>query len=397
MSESNLSSLAYVAESTWGVTPASPEFQALRFTSADIRHAKGTVESAEIRSDRMTADLAQVTASAEGTMAFELSYGSYDDILSSAMYAPWVDVSLAGVTPLTVAGQVITGTAADFDDLIPLVGGWVKIAGATTPGNNGLKRIQAVAGDGSTLTLIAGSLTGSDTGETMTFTSGDLRNGIVEKSFTVERNLPHGGTDYFQLFTGIVASQFSLDAVVEAIVTGSFNFVGALGADGGSTTADNAGGYTAANANPVMTGTNEVSGVYLDTYSATAPTATAMIPGLRQVTFAINNGNRALKKLGTLGAFDLGVGEMALTGSMDVYFESNVLFAEFVAHTYKSFVINFTDSAGNIYVVTVPRLNLSDGNSPIDGKNADVMQKIEWRGIYDSHSGAQMIINRFPA
>lgn len=395
MAESNLSSLAFITESVWGTTPATPELQLLRQTGNDIRHNKGTVKSAELRSDRMTADLAQVDASVEGTVNFELSYGTYDTLFESAMYDAWTTLSIVSLASLDIAGQVITGTAGDFNDV--LVGGWIKIAGATTVGNNGIKRVVGVAVDGSTITLATGSLTGSDLNETLTFTAGDLRNGITEKSFTFERNIPHNGTDFFQLFTGVVMAQLSLDIAIEKIITGAFSLIGSVGASQGSTTIDNAGGYTAVNTNTVMNGTNEVGGIYYDTYSATAPTNTAMIPGMKQLAFTINNNNRALKKLGSLGAFDLGVGEMDLSGTMDLYFQSNVIFAEFVAHTYKALSLQLSDSAGNIYMLTFPRIQLSDANPPVEGKNVDVMQKVAFTALADSLSGAQMIINRFPA
>jgi len=391
MAETNTSGVAYIEESTWATTPASPELTEIRLTSDDLQHAKATVESAELRADRMTADLVQVSASAAGGFGYELSYASHDAFFESALYSDFTTLNESPAS-IAIAGDVMTGGSGDFDNF--LLGGWVKIAGATTSSNNGFKRV--IAKTDTTLTFASGSLSGSDSGETLTFTGSDLRNGTTEKSFTMERKIPHGGSDYFQVFTGMVAAQMSLSIVAEQISTGTFGFIGSVGA-AGSSTIDNAGGYTDANANSIMNGTAGVGGVYIDDYSDTAPGATLATEDIKGLTLDINNNVRALTKLGNLGAFDLGAGEMNLSGTIEAYFSGNTSFADFIAHTYKSFAMSIADGAGNTYIITLPRINYTDANIPLSGKNADVMQPFAFRAIRDTVSGAQLIINRFAA
>ncbi|TDR90294.1 phage tail tube protein [Enterovirga rhinocerotis] len=85
-----LTRIAYVAESAWGVTPATPTLKTLRTTRASgLRTNKATVESDELRADRNVADLIQVSQRASGEYPVEMSYGSFDDWLAAVLCGSW--------------------------------------------------------------------------------------------------------------------------------------------------------------------------------------------------------------------------------------------------------------------------------------------------------------------
>jgi hypothetical protein len=81
--------LAIVPEVAWGVTPATPAFTNVRFTGENLQPAKETVRSQEIRPDRNVTDEIMVGRSVSGNMDFELSYGTFDDLLESLFHAEW--------------------------------------------------------------------------------------------------------------------------------------------------------------------------------------------------------------------------------------------------------------------------------------------------------------------
>lgn len=81
--------LALVPEAAWGVTPATPAFTNVRFTSENLQPAKETVRSQEIRPDRNVTDEIMVGRSVSGNMDFELSYGTFDDLLESLFHSQW--------------------------------------------------------------------------------------------------------------------------------------------------------------------------------------------------------------------------------------------------------------------------------------------------------------------
>lgn len=81
--------LALVAEAAWGVTPANPAFKTMRFTSENLQPAKQTVRSNEIEPTRNVTDEIMVGRSVAGPLNFELSYETFDDLLSSLFHAEW--------------------------------------------------------------------------------------------------------------------------------------------------------------------------------------------------------------------------------------------------------------------------------------------------------------------
>lgn len=89
MVSSSQTRVAYVAESTYGTTPATPTLLIQRFVSESLNANIENIVSNEIRSDRNVADLIQVGQNAGGNVDFELSYGSFDNWLESVMYNTW--------------------------------------------------------------------------------------------------------------------------------------------------------------------------------------------------------------------------------------------------------------------------------------------------------------------
>lgn len=99
MADSSQTQIAYIAEATYGVTPATPAFKNLRFTQESLVPNIGYVSSNEIRPDRNIPDLTQVSGEAQGGIGFELSYGSFDDILEGLLQSTWsTNVLKNGVT-----------------------------------------------------------------------------------------------------------------------------------------------------------------------------------------------------------------------------------------------------------------------------------------------------------
>lgn len=81
--------LALVPETAWGTTPANPAFTTMRFTSENLQPSKQTVRTNEIRADRNIVDEILVGRSVAGDLAFELSYGPFENLLESLFHAEW--------------------------------------------------------------------------------------------------------------------------------------------------------------------------------------------------------------------------------------------------------------------------------------------------------------------
>lgn len=81
--------IAYVAEATFGTTPATPTFKILRVTGGGLRSNKATVTSSELRADGNVADEMMVGVDVSGTYPVEVSYSTLDDMLEAALMGTW--------------------------------------------------------------------------------------------------------------------------------------------------------------------------------------------------------------------------------------------------------------------------------------------------------------------
>jgi len=145
--DSNFGRVAYIAETVYGQTPATPTMQVVRMTSSDFAASKETVMSDELRYDRMVSTLSEVAATSGGTLNFELSLGgTFDDFLSAALCGNWS--TAVNLTPdLTFASGANTITDADTSGAFAniAVGQWIFIEDAVDAANNGWHLVTAKA------------------------------------------------------------------------------------------------------------------------------------------------------------------------------------------------------------------------------------------------------------
>jgi hypothetical protein len=96
-------SMSYIAESTFGTTPATPVLKALRHSSTTLGLSKDSIQSDELRADRQISDMRHGNKSASGDIGIELSYGSFDDFLEAVLGGTWdVGVPSVGIDQLKV-------------------------------------------------------------------------------------------------------------------------------------------------------------------------------------------------------------------------------------------------------------------------------------------------------
>lgn len=91
--------IAYVPETVFGTTPATPSFKTFRATGGGPRTNKTTGTSDEIQADRNVRDEFQLGQDVAGAYNFELAYGNLDDLLEGVLFGAWAtDVLKNGVT-----------------------------------------------------------------------------------------------------------------------------------------------------------------------------------------------------------------------------------------------------------------------------------------------------------
>lgn len=118
--------MAYVAETVFGTTPATPVLTPIRHTGTTLGLSKDAIESEELRQDRQVVNFRHGNKSVAGDVNLELSYGTFDDLIEATLAGTWAtDVLKAGTTRRsftieryhTDIGKYLRSTGCSFNAL----------------------------------------------------------------------------------------------------------------------------------------------------------------------------------------------------------------------------------------------------------------------------------------
>ena len=390
MADSNLAQVAYAVEGTYNeALSGTITMQLLRYTSESLSYDITNTSSQEIRSDRATADLIQTGASTSGGFNFELSATTFDDFLVGALYSSgW------STAPATTTGTVtFTRTASTLDladTAVFSVGQWIQVKSLNT--TTGVDYFRVMSKPSATQLTVFSPLASAATGTQCTVTGTVIRNGTTEKSFAFEKKIVVNSTtatNVFFQYTGMIVNQMSLSAKSDAVLTGSFDFMGAS-ADVSTTTSVSTT-LTAATVTQVLNATSNVGGVFEG-----RPLFTAIEGCLIQgIDINLNNNLRQIKGIGRKEACDVGVGECSVSGSLTAYFFGKEIYQKYLDGTETAMTFRVSDSNNNGYIFTLPRLKIETDKTNIGGSNQDIMENMTYRALYDSFSNCQIQIDKF--
>lgn len=218
----------YVLEVTQGVTPTSPSWKPLRSTGGIPAITRDALVSAELDGGREIASIRTGNEQVAGEYAIELSQSSQDDMLACAMTSDWVAGSSATGLSVTVDADAKTFTRASGDfTTVCEVGDLVRFSGLT--GGNAKPFIVTsvlplvITGAG-----IQHALTDEST-VTTDFASADkLGTGNLCKSVSILTWFKGkcGNPDAYVITRGVEFTGFTIEQAVNAMITGSFPFIG---------------------------------------------------------------------------------------------------------------------------------------------------------------------------
>lgn len=219
----------YVAEVTPGVTPTNPVWLPLRNTGGVPAITRDTLTSNELDGSRETTSIRTGNKQVSGEYAIELSSKSQDDWLAGALGSTWrPGVSLTDLS-ITVApaDKTFTRKAGSFISDGVRVGDLIAFTGLT--GDNAKpfivtkvsETVVTGAGIQHTLTVTTDAETGAKTGD-------KLETGNECKTFSILTWYKGQceGDDACTLTKGVEVSGFTVEQAVNAMVTGSFPFIG---------------------------------------------------------------------------------------------------------------------------------------------------------------------------
>ena len=365
----NRTELSYIKEVSFGIDPGTAK-QALRYTGESINFNISNITSDEIRSDRQTSDLIQVSAESAGDFNYELSYGTYDELMEGAFASSWGGIAtlLTDVTSTANGDQTATlvATGDEFDSV--LVGQKVRVNDGTTD-----SVYTVISVDAGTNTIIVSDpfdiiLTVAGT---VSVSGSVLRNGIELHSYTIEKELQDANPVASFKFLGMRVGGMNLDFSIGAILTGSFSFLGLTSETGGTVTPV----ATVPTTTGVMNSVGDLGDILIDGTESTAC--------FNSLTLALSNGLRGQDCIGTLGHSGIALGRIDLTGNISLYFKNNSEYTKFLNATSFSLSFTVTDNDNNKYIITLPEIKYETMTIVSGGLDADVMAEATWRALID--------------
>jgi hypothetical protein len=148
MSESNLSKVRYIAESTFGTTPASPALKQLLVRSSSLKYEPQTVTDDQLNGDRSIRDANLVGYDVSGDLQARMTFGALDDVFESLMYNVWN--ARPNALPSAVSGTAFTIASGGASYIAGML---INATGFGIAGNNGKKLVTSSTG---TTVLCAG-------------------------------------------------------------------------------------------------------------------------------------------------------------------------------------------------------------------------------------------------
>jgi hypothetical protein len=393
LASANRTALYRVRETVWGTTPANPILQETRYTGESLDENLSFEKSKEIRADRMLSDTILVDSSPSGAFNFELSYGTFEDLIEAALMGTWgAALAIAGVagditTVASPTNNLTSTTAGKFTNV--QVGQWILLGGFTNPLVNVLYLVTAKA-DNQTLTLSPQPAAAETPAGTAAKVSGKtLRNGVTERSYTLVKQFNDTTVMTRHIFTGMRVKGVSLQMQTKAILTGAFNFIG----KGGSITE----GTTFSGESITAASTTEVLNCVSSIRNVTQNNAAFGTKGsISSLGVELDNQHREQKGLSVLGNVGVVAGQLMVNYTASQYFESKAQADIFKNTQVFSFSMLLADSLGNQMVWTSPRCKYEKFTMNASQLDSDVMADTQFTALRDPTTNCMVQIDTFP-
>jgi len=393
--------LRYIPETTRGEIPGVGNAINLRQTGPTMKASISTVKSEEIRSDRLSTGSTRTDLNIDGGFNFELSGKEYDPFLCNLLgQSAFTHYGTNGIgttfsattTATTITAAVAPTTTSAFTGLAD--GSWIKLV----PPSGASSAVKAYFADKwfkvdgtpttTEITLDAATPIAAPglgaLGAGYAVTQSSIVNGSTFGSFAMEYAL----TDITQFltFTGMQVNDFNLDLSVGAIVKGDFSFIGQGHTMQGTTLLP--GTPVASQSLEVMNSVADVGAIYEAGTSVLG--ANSFIKSMK---LSVKNNARGIKAIGVFGNAGVGLGELSLSGTMEVYLQDAVYYTKWLEGVNTSLSIGMADSAGNGYMIDFDKVTFSNGSLNTSGYN-DVMLSLPFDAFYSATAGRGIRITR---
>jgi hypothetical protein len=388
MADSARHNLFLVPESTYGVVPASnPAFVDVRHTGTTLALSKEAFQSEELHEDRQIRDQRHGVHAVGGDHNFELSFGSFDQLLQAALGGTWT-TRAAAYNASTISAAASDNSLNDSGDSFPALspGDKILIAGFTgETDNNGTATV--VSRTTSKIVISGITLVDDAEGESVTVTplTETLKAGTARRSFSFLRHFTdlESGDKPYHLFKGVEVNAFNLAVPANGMITGSFGLVG-QGLVGPLSDMTDYG--TPTYGDPTTTKP-------MDSFTGSITEGGSSIAIVTELSLALANGLAPRNIIGSKETIQPTIGRSNLTGSITAYFENASLFEKFVNETESALNFDLPDPAGNSYEFDLPRIKYNGGQPDVSGEGS-VTLNMPIQALRDATEGSNLVIRK---
>lgn len=394
MSSSNLVRIAFIPESTYGVTPAAGNFQTARFISEGLSGSPDTVESQQIRVDRMSSGQVVTGLQVGGDLSFELAReAALDEFIQSAMYSTWNN--LATVTAdltITTGAATIDRAAGSFITDGLAIGDFLQLAGFSNAENNVLVMVTGIT-DADTITYVGPEDMVDEAGSGTTYERGDkIGIGTTKNSFSMEKAFTDLTTKAI-VYRGMIASSMSLDVAFGSLISGSFSF------SGNDYETVNAGVdfITDGRTLDAPATTNTLNGSVDMPFIASAGTGALSTSDLKlqSVNISMDNNLSAQNVIGSIAPEDYSAGTAQIEISLTAYLRDDAWNILGKKLTQEAFALGFVvQNAGGYYGFFMPSVQVSFDDPASGGQNQDITLDMSGQAKVGSNGESALTIYR---
>lgn len=394
MSSSNSVRIAFIEESSYGVTPGSGNFSTARFVSEAFSGTPETVESQQIRTDRQSSGQIVTGLTVGGEMGFELAKeAALDLFIASAMLSSWDTLALVTVDmDIDASAKTLTRATGDFTATL-VVGDILTLAGFTDPENN----VEIMIAELVSATVVRyigpeGMITDAASTGTTYKRADKISIGTTKKSFSMEKAFLDLTTKAI-IYRGMMVNTMELNVAFGELVGGSFGFSG-----NDYVTADAANefitdGRTINAAATTSTLNGSVDMPFLGS-SAVGDLDSAGLD-IQSVSMNLNNNMSAQNVIGDIAPRDYSPGTAAIEISLSAYLKDAAWATLAKKLNQDSFALGFmVKNSGGWYGFFMPAIQVSFEDPSSGGQNQEISLEMTGRAKVGAAGESALTIYR---
>jgi hypothetical protein len=393
---SNLVRVAFIPETVYGETPVAGNFETARFTSETLSASPNTVESKQIRTDRMSSGQIVTGLDVNGPLAFELAKETQlEAFMESLFYSTWQTLSLATVdlSYNSATRELTRATGSWLTDIKK--GDVLKLAGFTNTVNNTDVMITSV--DSATVVKISGPVgLVTEAGSGTSYKRFDkLEIGLTKKSFSVQKEFTDL-TEKAIIYRGMIVGSMDFNVAFGELITGSIGLSGndyQVVSDANDFITDGRTINPPANSQ-TFNGSIDMPFVASGAIGVFGPSDFA----IKNVSLKIDNNLTPQNVIGRIAARDFTVGTCKIDVDMSAYLDDSSWAIMPKKLSQDPFEIGFmVRNSGGKYGFYMPALQASFEDPNSGGQNQDIMFSLKGMAKVGPTGESALTIYRAPA